>query len=115
MVSDFHFDPEAHVYTCRGASNIVLPLPGVTTILGEWVRVDEGFRAIYVNTLSGEFVTEEVFKAAGDFGTAIHKGVELIASGVGVDWGALDPELVQPLTEFMQWADQYQPEYLHIL
>ena len=100
------FEEDEHIYRWDGD-----PVPGVTRILGEWVKV-EAWNS-YVNAATGSVVNADILEAAGDSGTAVHLGVKLLLT-CGLDWEVLDTTLVAPLKEFLNWKEVFgfQPEVI---
>lgn len=82
-MSNFTFNEEYHCYTLDGK-----PLPSVTQIL----------KPLYDFTA----VNPAVLKRAGDFGTAVHKTIELYLND-DLDEGSLDVNLYNPLMAFKTW------------
>ena len=101
----FSFDARKHVYTLDGAV-----LPGVTTVLGEWIKCRYWGQEIYVHSLSGVIVAAAVMHKAAAIGTAIHEGMYYLLTGQGLDWDSLHPTLVPPLREGQRWIEEYKPE-----
>jgi hypothetical protein len=97
------FDELSHTYRWNG-----VVVPGVTTILRDFVKVVINDTPYHIGRNSGAVIPSEVMEAAGAKGTDIHKGCELIANG-GVDWDALDGAYVGPLREFEKWLADYKP------
>ena len=88
-MSNFTFDEEWHCYKLDGK-----PLPSVTRIL----KPLYDFSAVH----------PEVLKRAGDFGTAVHKTIELYLRD-DLDEDVLDENLYNPLLAFKAWqADNYE-------
>lgn len=82
-MNNFVFDEQRHVYTLDGE-----PLPSVTQI----IRPLHDFSA----------VPPDVLKRAADFGTAVHKTVELYLMD-DLDENSLDPALTGCLDAFKSW------------
>lgn len=90
-MSDLIFDETLHRYTLDGEV-----LPSVTQIL----KPLHDFSAI----------PADVLRRAADFGTAVHKTVELYLAD-DLDEGSLDPPLRGCLDGFKRWMDDYRDEY----
>jgi hypothetical protein len=91
-----------HKYTLDGK-----PIPGVTSIIGEFVRSGEYF----VSTFTGATIAASVMLAAADRGKAIHKAAKLILQK-RLAWDALDPSLVAPLRTFEEWFNREKPKVI---
>lgn len=89
-------------------------VPSVTQILREWIEVSVYGNKYFFNTLTGLVISAEVFKAAGDYGTAVHKGSKIVLEGGALDLTMLHPSLYHPLAELKLWLDQYNPRLLEI-
>ena len=87
-MADFSFTEEGHRYALDGRI-----LPGVTSVLDDWRKIDFGSFAIYYNARTGDRVPAEQWEAAQDRGTAVHEMLFLCLSGQGVNREALHPEL----------------------
>lgn len=85
-----HFDPETHTYTLNGER-----LPSVTQIL----------KPIY----DFSAVPAGVLRRAAEYGTAVHKTVELYLKD-DLDEGSLDDALKGPLEAFKTWHGDH-PEF----
>lgn len=97
------FNEERHEYTHDG-----IIVPSVTQVLNEWVKVNRGRYSYYVNTFDGTDVDAETFEAAGEVGTGVHKGSNILVNGRYINWLKLDNRLVHPLTEFVRWMKDYE-------
>ena len=84
------FDEETHTYRDERGNY----LPGVTTIL----KPVEDF----------EHVPQDILKAAADFGTNVHKAIELHIAG-NLNWKTLDPALVPYVHAADKWLAKYNP------
>ena len=88
-MSNFTFNEEFHCYELDGK-----PLPSVTRIL----KPLYDFSAVH----------PDVLKRAGEFGTAVHKTIELYLRD-DLDEDSLDENLYNPLLAFKAWqADNYE-------
>lgn len=103
------FTEETHEY--RWGDRIV---PSVTGIIGELRKVTLGRYEYYVNVFTGNVIDAETVRDAGDFGTAIHAACALIVRGGhdGLDWEALDADLIPPLKQFEKWLEEWSPEII---
>ncbi len=100
------FSESGHVYTWKGE-----PVPSVTSILKEWVRVDIG-QGWYVSTFTGQIVDADTFEAAGRMGTAIHDILHAYLED-DLDEYNTSPELLKALAQFKEWQKVFRPETLH--
>lgn len=107
LACKFSFDEKEHIYTLDGRR-----LPGVTTVLEEWVEIHYGSAWFFLHIPSGSKVPGPTFIAARDRGTANHSMFEYSVTGQGVDREALDPSLLPDLDTIEQWVDHYKPEVL---
>ena len=105
--SNFTFTEDGHRYTLDGRV-----LPSVSKILEEWVKVDLGSFAVYVNIRTGQHIPAEIWEAAQDRGTAVHAVFFLCLTGQGVDESALDPDLFVYLRRIEKWIDIYKPRVI---
>ena len=98
------FNEELHNYTTPGGEH----LRGVTSILGEYIRVKWGRSEFFVDT-TGNTIDIETMTKAGDYGTAVHKIFELsLLHGPGsFDY----PEFLQvAVDQINAWIEDYKPE-----
>ncbi len=86
-MAELLFNEETHKYTMGGVT-----LPSVTTVM----------RPLYDFSM----VDKEVLRLAGEFGTAVHKTVELYLLS-DLDEETLDPALIGPLEAFKAWQADY--------
>lgn len=101
------FDAETHTYRWNGAK-----VPGVTTILGDYVQVEVGGTRYHVHRHSGQVIASSIMEEAGAKGTDIHKAAQLTIQG-GLDWDSLDISYVEPIKQFEKWREIYQPQILY--
>lgn len=101
------FDPEKHEYSWDGK-----PVPGVTTILNEWLKVTIAGERYHVNRFTGVAIPSWKMEEAGQAGTDIHHGCQLILQG-GIDWNSLDPSYVAPLKQFERFLSDIGPTVLY--
>lgn len=101
---EIQFDAVTHAYRVRGevwpnVTSIIEPLTGI--------RRDENGESYLLG------ISREVWKAAADFGIAVHRMVDLYAKN-DLDEVSLDPVLVRVLTQFRKAINQkpwaYQTE-----
>lgn len=85
---ELFFDEEKHVYTLKDGT----VLPSVTTAM----------KPLY----DFSCVDPDVLRRAGEFGTAVHKCIELYIYD-DLDEANLDPALVGPLAAFKKWQKDY--------
>lgn len=100
------FDEATHTYRYQGVI-----VPGVTTILGDFIKVAINDIPYHVGRNSGVVIASSVMEHAGAVGTDLHSGCQLIANG-GIDWDALDGAYVGPLREFEKWLEDLKPQIL---
>ena len=88
-------------------------LPSVTQVIGEWVDL-KVYNTLYkLNVFKPKVrIPKKTMEKAAELGSAIHLGASFIAQGQGVDWDALDPSLVKPLNQFVQWTKDFQVEFI---
>ena len=98
---------EQHQYFEGGAH-----VPGVTSILGEWIKAEWYGQIIYVHARTGFALSEERMKELSSIGTAIHKGVLFMLTGQGLNWERLNPVLVAPLRQGEKWIQENRPEVI---
>jgi hypothetical protein len=99
------FDEDKHEYY-DGPSR----LPSVTQVLESWHRVEVGDRTCYFNHITKSVVPAYIFEAARDRGNAVHKILEYMLTGQGVDTSALDSSLHGYYRAICMWMDHYKPE-----
>lgn len=97
------FDESTHTYFWDGVK-----VPGVTSILGDFIKVEIQGTSYHVGRNNGVVIPSEVMEEAGAKGTDIHEGCRIIANG-GLDWSALDGAYVGPLKQFQAWIDDFKP------
>jgi hypothetical protein len=97
------FDVTRHQYTHNG-----IVVPSVTQVLNEWVKVNWGQASFYVNTFNGNAIDTNTFEQAGEVGTSVHKGADIIVNGRRTNWPKFDPKIVHPLIEFTRWVKDYK-------
>lgn len=85
---DYKFYEDTHTHTIGGVI-----VPGITTILKPLTNY--------------EHVPEHIMKAACQYGSAVHKAVELHCQDE-LDVDSLDSNLVPPLTGFVRWLVDYK-------
>lgn len=102
------FNEEAHTYHLDG-----LLLPSVTQILGEFVEVNVGGYRWYVHRATGNVIAAEVMEAAGDFGRAVHKAMELTLD-LGPDGFHYPEEIAGCVAQLHKWQDDYKPEIVAV-
>lgn len=86
-MKDYRFDEENHVHTIGG-----ITVPGITTCL----------KPLY----DFSAVPEHILKAAGAYGSAVHKTVELYCLDA-LDVDGLDPILLMSVCAFQRWLDDH--------
>jgi hypothetical protein len=102
------FDEASHTYRYRGA-----PIPGVTGILKELIKVEWGNLSFYINTITGQAMAADAVEAAGDYGRAVHKVMEL-ALLHGID-AIFYPEAIESsVRALVQWQADYKPEIVAV-
>lgn len=101
------FDAETHTYRWNGVK-----VPGVTSILADYIRIEVGGGRFHVHRHSGRVIASSVMEEAAAKGQDIHLACQLSVQG-GVDWGALDVAYVEPVRQFERWRETYQPEVLY--
>lgn len=100
------FDELSHTYKWNGSI-----VPGVTTILADFIKVEIAGERYHVGRNSGAVIRSDVMEAAATKGTDIHAGCSIIIQG-GVDWSALDGAYVGPLREFEKWLSDWKPQVM---
>jgi hypothetical protein len=60
---------ENHIYRVDGRI-----VPGTTSVLGEYIKVERWDGAYYIHAPSGQAIPAEIMERASAFGTAYHKG-----------------------------------------
>jgi hypothetical protein len=101
------FDEKEHIYRWNGVI-----VPGVTTIIGEWVKIVIGGERYHVNKFTGVVIPSRVMEEAGAKGTDLHKGSQLILQG-GIDWNSLVPEYIGPLRQFEKFLSDFDIKPLY--
>jgi len=101
------FDEQSHSYYWNGVK-----VPGVTSILNEWLKVTIAGERYHVNRFSGVSIPSWKMEEAGQAGTDIHKGCQIIMQG-GIDWESLDPAYVPPLQQMQKWLNEVRPNVLY--
>ena len=101
------FDETTHSYFWNGVK-----VPGVTSILADFIKVEIGGYRYHVNRHTGQAIASDVMEEAAAKGKDIHEGSRIIANG-GLDWSALDGAYVGPLKQFEKWLADIQPQILY--
>ncbi len=96
---------ENHVYHRDG-----LIVPGTTTILHEFVKIELYGEAYYVSTRNGACIRGDYFEAAQRFGRAIHKASYYLLTGQGLAYDRIHPDLVPTLNQLETWIERYKPK-----
>lgn len=84
-------------------------VPSVTQIIHEWMEISVYGTKYFTNRYNGLTISADVFREAGEFGTAVHDGVKVLAEGRELDFDELHPSLWNSLTQFQQWKKAYAP------
>src|SRR3972149_387514 len=101
-------DEKKHEYKWEGVI-----VPSVTQIIGEWIRVQFSSMSVYyVNVFTGKSISESVMLEAADKGRAIHKAANMLAEGKSVDMDMIDPSIIMPVTQFMNWLSDFKPKII---
>jgi hypothetical protein len=100
------FNAETHTYYWEK-----IQTPSVTQIINEWMEINVYGTKYFTNRYTGLTIAADVFREAGEFGTAVHAGCRVLARGRALDYMALHPSLYHPLAEFMQWMKDYAPDF----
>ena len=103
------FDEDSHTYRWNGNT-----VPGVTTIIGEWVESVIYKSEYYINTFTGKAVPKEMFTTGADHGTAVHLAVKYLLTGDGLDMESLDSSILAAVNQFQLWKDEYVEE-IHVV
>ena len=103
------FDPEQHAYTVKG-----FRVPSVTQVINQYQKVTICGGAYMVDVFTGATFDASLFERAGNAGTALHKGTELLLTGETLDWSALAPQLVAPLENFAAFLEDFPMKPLMI-
>ncbi|MCK5605995.1 hypothetical protein KAR91_29120 [Candidatus Pacearchaeota archaeon] len=98
------FTEDTHTYSWNGSK-----VPGVTTILGEYVKSNVYGTEYYVNTFNGSAVDAEKFRVAADHGNAVHLAIKYLLTD-GLDMESLDPSILAAVNQFEAWRDEYVKE-----
>lgn len=89
------FDEQRHIYRCdQGTIR-----PSSTQVFDILGMVDFGN------------AKPEVLEWKRQYGTAIHKGVEVIARGQEMDWDTVDDRIIDPLTGIQQYLKKMQFQF----
>ena len=84
-------------------------VPGVTSILGEWIKAEWYGQTFYVHARTGFTLSESRIKELASIGTAIHRGMLFMLTGQGLNWDRLNPVLVAPLRQGEKWIQENKP------
>jgi len=96
------FDEGIHLYTYDDN-----PVPSVTQVIGEFVKSGNW----YINVFTGAGVPADVFEAAGEWGTAVHKMLHYYLDD-DLDEPSLSEELIFVLDRFYKWMENYKVEVI---
>jgi hypothetical protein len=102
------FNEELHKYTTPGGQ----PLPGVTTILGEYRKTRIGKGEFYV-ALDGTAIEAEVMRKAAEIGSAVHKCLQY-ALTYGPGRFTYPEEIAPCVDQIWQWRQDFSPEVLAV-
>ena len=86
MKKSYSFNAEKHQHMI---GDVIVP--GITTVIKPLTNYG--------------MINKEVLQAACDWGTAVHRAVELFCAGT-LDESSLDPQLAMVLEGFNKWADE---------
>jgi len=103
----FSFREDDHSYWLDGRR-----LPGVTSILDDWHKIDCGSVSFYYNPRTETRVPADKWEAAQDRGTAVHEMLFLCLNGQGVNRSVLHPDLLPYLEQIERFIDRYKPRVL---
>jgi hypothetical protein len=98
-------DEESHIY--HVGERII---PGTTTVLREYVRIELYGEEYFVAINSGDAIRGDFMDRARKFGNAIHKAAFYILTGAGLEISSLHPRLVPTLMQFDGWREKYKPQ-----
>lgn len=101
------FDEESHKYYWNG--NMV---PGVTSIISQFVKTTIGGYDYYVDTYTGNNVWASTFEQGADHGRAVHDAIKYDLSPKGVDEESLHPDIMAALNQFRAWRDEHVQEII---
>lgn len=97
------FNEELHRYTTPAGER----LPGVTSILGEYIRVER--LNVAVHSLTGNTIPLPVLDAAAEYGRAAHKILEL-STLHGVDSFDAPESMQNAVRQIRQFIEDYAPQ-----
>lgn len=98
------FNEADHSYKWDGHA-----VPGVTTVIGEWVLTTIYKVDYYVNTFTGNSVPAALFKTGADHGSAVHLAIKYFLADE-LDLDALDKDILAAVNQFQLWQDEYIDE-----
>lgn len=102
------FDEKTHTYCWSGKKKF-----SVTQILNEFVKVQRFGDYFYLNRITGTVIASDVFEAAQDFGTGLHKAVQLEIAGT-LDWEAMHKSFKYAMDRFLIWKAKNKPIYVAV-
>jgi len=105
-MTEIVFDEFSHTYYVDGQRK-----DSVTQCLGEYLKVEISGAVFYVHTLSGAVISKDIFEAAQDFGTALHKAVHLLLKG-NLDISAIHPDLLGSVLAVQDWLFNNVAEWM---
>lgn len=99
------FNKQTHTYYWDDKT-----VPSVTQIIHEWMEINVYGIKYYTNRYTGTTINADTFRQAGDFGSAVHTGVKILAEGRKLDFNTMHSSLNRPLSEFLRWQGDYNPD-----
>lgn len=106
MLKMLTFDPVDHKYFWEGRQ-----VPGVTSIIGQYKKVNVYGQYYYVDTFKGGVISVEKFEAGADHGKAVHEAIKFDLT-CGVDEDSLHPVILGSLNQFRIWKDENVSEII---
>lgn len=105
------FDEAAHRYTWADTGATI---PSVTQIINEFIGpVDVNGASVFVHRVTGQVIYADVLTAASDFGSAVHRVVELALTH-GID-AIYYPEKIECSVQALaQWQRDFNPEIIQL-
>jgi hypothetical protein len=101
------FEADTHTYRWNGVK-----VPGVTTIIGDYIRIEAGGVLYHVDRHTGQVIRSDVMEDAAAKGHDLHRCCQLTIQG-GLDKEALDADYQRPVAQFEKWLELYKPQILY--
>lgn len=94
-----------HIYRVRGEI-----FPSSTQVLAEYIKTEIYGETWWIHTPTSSAIADHIMEKGRQIGNAIHKIAFYILMGKGIEEDTLNPILIGPYCQIMQFVDKYKPE-----